>query len=447
MQRALLLVVVVALAGCRAPGARIDPFAPAGAQRVPAPATGTLGTPTPQAAAPYYPNGLSQAPPANTWQPAGNSAPGIAGLGTPNVGVNANSQFGVAQPSAPATIRSQTFPVNTGTLQAPPTNPPANSGQFLNASAPSTNLTPPPTLPNNNFAPAPAAAPAPTGGSIFNQPLPGWPTNTGAPPANQLNGYGMPVNDATTAYPQPPQSNVPTPSWNVGGLRNWIQSQPWLTTQAQPTYSPHPATNYAGGGVAQVGATTPIATANPYGAVGTGVATPMPTATPAAGYSTVPGATALPMRGMPNAVQPAGWTTPAASPTPASPTASNLHMPATVRGNLDSDGQPLAFVPTGQSSPTPHAAEMFGHHDQYLWLRGKLEYSSINKQWKLRYIPLDAAEGRIDNYGGSVVLVDNGQLSNFKSGDFVMVQGRIGEKSSASSYAPNYHVQQVTPLE
>jgi hypothetical protein len=252
----------------------------------------------------------------------------------------------------------------------------------------------------------------------------------------------MPINDATSAYPQPPQNQVPTPSWNVGGLRNWIQSQPWLTTQANPAIHSAATTNvvYPNGVAMQQPQVAPASAAS-TGWVGS------PTPTPAAGYSTVPGATTLPMRGMPNAVQPAAWATPAGTPTPASPTAANLHMPATVRGNLESDQQPLAFVPTNQSSPTPHAADMYGHHEQYLWLRGRLEFSAIDKRWKLRYIPLDAAEGRMDNYGGSVVLVETDKLQDFKAGDFVLVQGRVGEQATANGYAPLYHIRQVSPLE
>ncbi len=467
MQRALLLLAAFALAGCRAPSARIDPFAPAGPQRVPAPTTGSLGTPTVQPASPYYPTGLAPAPTSGgAWQPAGSAGPSIAGLGTPtfsgtaSTNANANSQFGSVQPTSPAVIHNQALPVNTGSLNNQPMGIPAqpvapnpwqpaaapqtNSGSFFNASAPSTNLSP-----NNIIASPPAtnvptvpAATAPQGGSMFSQPPTQFPVPVGpAAPASGFNG--MPLNDATSAYPQPPQNNnLQQPAWNVGGLRNWIQSQPWLTTQANPTFNTGAPVAYNNQLLAQPTPTLPTG-GNVQAAVGTGVAVPTPTA----GYSTVPASTALPMRGMPNAVAPATWTTPAMSPTPASPTAANMTMPATVRGNLDSDARVNSFIPTAQSSPTPHTAEMYGHHDQYLWLRGRIEYSSIDKRWKLRYIPLDAAEGRIDNYGGSVVLVETEKLSAFESGDFVMVRGRVGEQSTSKGFAPLYHVEQVSPLE
>jgi hypothetical protein len=257
----------------------------------------------------------------------------------------------------------------------------------------------------------------------------------------------VPVNDATLAYPQPPQqNNVAQPGWSFSGIRQWMQSQPWLTTQPNPGFTTAQSNVvYPNGVVGQpVGVAPAVATA----AVGTGaIGAGVPTPTPAAGYSTVPAASALPLRGMPNTVAPATWTAPVGTPTPASPTAANIVQPATVRGNLDSEAGAGSFIATGQSSPTPHVAELFGHHEQYLWLRGQLEYSAIDKRWKLRYIPHDAAEGRMDNYGGSVVLVAGEKLNNFSSGDFVMVQGRLGEQAADKGYAPLYHVQQVSPLE
>lgn len=274
---------------------------------------------------------------------------------------------------------------------------------------------------------------------MFSQPPATNPVPT--TPATNFNG-SMPANDATMAYGQPPQSNVQTPAWSIGGFKNWFQSQPWLTTQPNPTINSAATMNnvvYPNGVAMQ----QPVLPANPAAAGWVGAPTPTPTA----GYSTVPGATSLPVRGMPNAVQPAGWTTPASTPTPAtSPTAANMQMPATVRGNLDSEPAASPFVATGQSSPSPHTADMYGRHEQYLWLRGKLEYSSIDKRWKLRYIPHDAAEGRMDNYGGSVVLAEGEKLQQFQAGDFVMVQGRVGD-ATASGYAPLYHIQQVSPLE
>ena len=120
----------------------------------------------------------------------------------------------------------------------------------------------------------------------------------------------------------------------------------------------------------------------------------------------------------------------------------------TVRGNDDGEPSAASFVPSGQSSPSPHTADKFGNHAQYQWLRGQLEYSSTQRRWKLRYIPSDAPEGRMDAYGGSVVLVEQGeQLKQFKTGDFVMVQGRLAQTEAGSNdYAPLYQVQAVSGL-
>ena len=58
----------------------------------------------------------------------------------------------------------------------------------------------------------------------------------------------------------------------------------------------------------------------------------------------------------------------------------------------------------------------------YSSLKGRLEYSAARQQWKLRYIPIDIADGQVDQYGGSVVLSDVAELKQFHDGDFVSVQ-------------------------
>jgi hypothetical protein len=77
----------------------------------------------------------------------------------------------------------------------------------------------------------------------------------------------------------------------------------------------------------------------------------------------------------------------------------------------------------------------YAHSTDYSSLRGRLEYSPIQRQWKLRYIPID---GKTDGFGGSVVLPDSELLKGFQPGDFVAVQGTLGETSATSGYAPRY---------
>jgi len=90
---------------------------------------------------------------------------------------------------------------------------------------------------------------------------------------------------------------------------------------------------------------------------------------------------------------------------------------------------------------TPHSN--YGHDPAYGRLRGKLEYSQIDRRWKLRYIPID---GKTDKYGGSVVLADPALLSGCERGDFVEISGRLGGQDPKNGFAPTYHPAEVKRL-
>jgi hypothetical protein len=86
----------------------------------------------------------------------------------------------------------------------------------------------------------------------------------------------------------------------------------------------------------------------------------------------------------------------------------------------------------------------YGYEKDYSWLKGKLDYSATARRWKLRYIPRDVSEHRIDDFGGSVILVDAGQLTGFSSGEFVRVEGRLGGRdASVRGFAPTYQVARI----
>ncbi len=95
-------------------------------------------------------------------------------------------------------------------------------------------------------------------------------------------------------------------------------------------------------------------------------------------------------------------------------------------------------TPTG-FTPQPN----YGHNPDYKQLRGKLEYSQIDRRWKLRYIPID---GRTDRYGGSVVLTDTSLLSGCERGDFIEVHGQIGRHDPKRGFAPTYQADEVKRL-
>jgi hypothetical protein len=86
----------------------------------------------------------------------------------------------------------------------------------------------------------------------------------------------------------------------------------------------------------------------------------------------------------------------------------------------------------------------YGYDPQYGWLRGRLEYSQVDRRWKLRYIPID---GETDDFGGSVVLADTALLSGYERGQWVEVRGSLGETPTDDrSYAPIYRVSQIKRL-
>ena len=74
-------------------------------------------------------------------------------------------------------------------------------------------------------------------------------------------------------------------------------------------------------------------------------------------------------------------------------------------------------------------------------LKGKLEYSESTHTWRLRYSP---PEGATDNFGGSVILPDASKLAGLNPGDFVTVQGSVGQVSTGQgSFAPQYNLERI----
>jgi len=93
-----------------------------------------------------------------------------------------------------------------------------------------------------------------------------------------------------------------------------------------------------------------------------------------------------------------------------------------------------------RDSFSPRAS--YGHDPEYRWLRGRLEYSEIDRRWKLRYIPID---GTTDEFGGSVVLSDASRLSGYERGQFVEVHGGLGHppEDEDRGYAPEFQIHEI----
>lgn len=85
----------------------------------------------------------------------------------------------------------------------------------------------------------------------------------------------------------------------------------------------------------------------------------------------------------------------------------------------------------------------YGQDPDYAWVRGRLEYSEIDRRWKLRYIPVD---GETDEYGGSMVLSDPALLAGCERGDFVEIRGSVAEQDPKRGFAPTYQVAEVKRL-
>lgn len=114
---------------------------------------------------------------------------------------------------------------------------------------------------------------------------------------------------------------------------------------------------------------------------------------------------------------------------------------------VPSGSKQRTIVPTTITSSAPIASgdyeSRYGRAPDYTRLKGKLEYSATRKQWKLRYIPVDAA-GQTDQYGGSVLLAGVADMSQFHDGDFAAIEGTLGQRADdAKDYAASYQVRQI----
>jgi hypothetical protein len=97
-----------------------------------------------------------------------------------------------------------------------------------------------------------------------------------------------------------------------------------------------------------------------------------------------------------------------------------------------------ATAANGGIDGEPDGASAYAFHRQYQWLRGKLEYSSTAKRWKLRYIPID---GTTDQFGGSVVLPSSSLLDGMHSGEMVTARGTPGvTPAEHGRFAPLYQL-------
>ena len=393
--RATWIIAAALLLGCQ--GRRMDPF---GQTTIPPPGTGAIAAPG------------GYAPPMSTAPPA---------ISVPSVSVPTN-------PVAP-----QFAPAAGGAPVAP-------------ASAPA--FAPAAGAPGATAAPV---APAPAGPPRVLNPSPPW---------NGTSGWSPPTNPLATSSPAAVSPLVRTPRLQP--------ASPFESTmgagQPTPLVTPVAATR-----ITPIAATTPTPIA---------ASAPTPIGAPAAPSQVVvidSGSLGQPLIRVEDAsraarLQPTpiatttaslpssgGWTSgdrPKAAATPATQVSSTL-VTAAQNVALTSHNETSILVPSGSGKsnfiPTtvttpaasPDYESRYGRAPDYTRIKGKLEYSAARKQWKLRYIPIDAA-GPTDQYGGSVVLSGAPDMSKFHDGDFASVEGAVGKRAdNAKDFAAEFQVRQI----
>jgi hypothetical protein len=105
---------------------------------------------------------------------------------------------------------------------------------------------------------------------------------------------------------------------------------------------------------------------------------------------------------------------------------------------LPPSGQPAAFPRAEpalkrKSYVDLSAAPCFAHAPDYNWIYGVVEYSSVAKEWRLRYASVDET----DRYGGRVSLIENHQASLLRDGMYVHVRGHVVNPENNSN-GPTY---------
>jgi hypothetical protein len=83
------------------------------------------------------------------------------------------------------------------------------------------------------------------------------------------------------------------------------------------------------------------------------------------------------------------------------------------------------------------ADEGFGYeHSSYQWLRGVVDFDPHQNTWNIIYgLTPDSS----DKFGGSLILIDDGQLADFKDNDVVLVEGRLDPRAGQDLLGKPYY--------
>lgn len=74
----------------------------------------------------------------------------------------------------------------------------------------------------------------------------------------------------------------------------------------------------------------------------------------------------------------------------------------------------------------------------YTWLQGVVDYDAESKTWHIVY---DLNPN--DRYGGGIVLVDDPELKRIRSGDVVLIEGRVDSTATDEFGKPRYRIEKL----
>ncbi|MCE9544785.1 MAG: hypothetical protein K8T25_04600 [Planctomycetia bacterium] len=416
----VLLTFLTITAGCH--GQRADPF---GRATIPPPGTGAVAQPGGALVGPTY------YPPAGVGAQAPVVTPGVAAAPPPTLYGSPPPIGGPAMPGAPGAFGSPPAGYSAGAampaLQPPPTWAPPGGAPGTLTPAPATGPTP-----FNPAAPAPGAVPAAPAVPRVIAPSPPW-------SGSAMQNISPASNGAVSAA-----------SWNGLGTTSSTRLQPPDFSVLKP--APRPAAAVPVPPAASAAAPTP---ANPNQVV---VIDNSAAGEPVIRVAESPQAAAeLLAKSTPPTIDLASLPTTGSGNRPTPPSAS-VGVPSVAPAGAIA---PVSFT---QLQPQPAAAtfrlaaaiasapsntaDHYGHAADYKWLKGKLEYSAGRQQWKLRYIPVDTTDGRTDENGGSVILKTTPELQKYHDGEFVNVDGTLGNRDpNAKDFAPSYEIRQIQHIE
>jgi hypothetical protein len=109
---------------------------------------------------------------------------------------------------------------------------------------------------------------------------------------------------------------------------------------------------------------------------------------------------------------------------------------------LPASNSPASF-PRGEPAPGRKsyvdlsAAPCFAHAPDYNWIIGQVEYSSVAKEWRLRYASVDET----DRYGGRVSLIENYHAGLLREGMYVQVRGHLVNPDNNSNRPTFYRIE------